>query len=96
MTSSARPIAAPCPTCGAELPGTLLACPSCGTLVHAGELTRLAGIAQEAERQGRFEMRGRSMQGWLRVDDEGVRTKRELVPWVKRGVAYARSLPPKG
>jgi TfoX/Sxy family transcriptional regulator of competence genes len=43
----------------------------------------------------RFEMRGREMDGWLRVDDEGVRTKRELEPWVKRGVAYARSLPPK-
>jgi hypothetical protein len=45
---------------------------------------------------GPFEMRGRSMQGWLRVDTEGVRTKRQLEPWVKRGVAYARSLPPKG
>ncbi len=44
----------------------------------------------------KFEMRGREMQGWLRVDDEGVRTKRELEPWVKRGVAYARSLPAKG
>src|SRR5438067_3537286 len=43
----------------------------------------------------RFEMRGRSMDGWLRVDPEGVRTKRQLEPWVKRGVAYARSLPPK-
>jgi TfoX/Sxy family transcriptional regulator of competence genes len=43
----------------------------------------------------RFVMRGREMQGWLRVDDEGVRTKRQLEPWVKRGVAYARSLPPK-
>jgi len=42
-----------------------------------------------------FVMRGREMQGWLRVDDEGVRTKRRLEPWVKRGVAYARSLPPK-
>jgi TfoX/Sxy family transcriptional regulator of competence genes len=42
-----------------------------------------------------FEMRGREMQGWLRVDSEGVRTKRELEPWVRRGVAYARSLPPK-
>ena len=42
-----------------------------------------------------FEMRGRSMQGWLRVETEGVRTKRQLEPWVKRGVAYARSLPPK-
>ena len=38
-----------------------------------------------------FEMRGRAMQGWLRVDAEGVRTKRQLEPWVKRGVAYARA-----
>jgi TfoX/Sxy family transcriptional regulator of competence genes len=44
---------------------------------------------------GPFEMRGRAMQGWLRVDEEGVRTKRQLEPWVGRGVAYARSLPPK-
>ena len=43
-----------------------------------------------------FEMRGRPMQGWLRVDPEGVRTKRQLAPWVRRGAAYARSLPPKG
>jgi TfoX/Sxy family transcriptional regulator of competence genes len=42
-----------------------------------------------------FEMRGREMRGWLRVDGAGVRTKRELEPWVKRGVAYARSLPSK-
>ena len=41
-------------------------------------------------------MRGREMQGWLRVASEGVRTKRQLEPWVKRGVGYARSLPPKG
>jgi TfoX/Sxy family transcriptional regulator of competence genes len=43
----------------------------------------------------RFEMRGRAMQGWLRVDAEGVLTERELEPWVRRGVAHARSLPPK-
>jgi TfoX/Sxy family transcriptional regulator of competence genes len=42
-----------------------------------------------------FEMRGREMKGWLRVDAEGVQTKGQLAPWVKRGVAYARSLPPK-
>jgi TfoX/Sxy family transcriptional regulator of competence genes len=42
-----------------------------------------------------FEMRGRAMQGWLRVAPEGVRTKRQLEPWVKRGVGFARSLPPK-
>jgi TfoX/Sxy family transcriptional regulator of competence genes len=39
-----------------------------------------------------FEMRGREMQGWLRVDSEGLRTKRQLAPWVRDGVAYARSL----
>ena len=43
----------------------------------------------------RFEMRGRAMDGWLRVDTEGVRTKRQLEPWVRRGVTYARSLPKK-
>jgi TfoX/Sxy family transcriptional regulator of competence genes len=42
-----------------------------------------------------FEMRGRAMQGWLRVDAEGLRTKRQLERWVARGVAYARSLPSK-
>ena len=51
MTSSTRP-ASSCPTCAAELPATVLACPSCGTLVHAAELTRLAGLAEAAERQG--------------------------------------------
>src|SRR3954471_7513907 len=43
----------------------------------------------------RFEMRGRAMDGWLRVDDEGLKTKRQLEPWVKRGVDYVRSLPAK-
>ena len=42
-----------------------------------------------------MEMRGREMSGWLRVAAEGIRTKRQLEPWVRRGVAYARSLPPK-
>lgn len=42
-----------------------------------------------------FEMRGRQMQGWLRVDDEGVRTQEQLAPWVERGATYAHSLPPK-
>jgi TfoX/Sxy family transcriptional regulator of competence genes len=42
-----------------------------------------------------FVMRGRAMQGWLRVGPEGVRTKRQLEPWVRRGVGYAGSLPVK-
>jgi TfoX-like protein len=42
-----------------------------------------------------FVMRGKAMSGWLRVDPEGVKTKRQLERWVARGVDHARSLPPK-
>ncbi len=42
-----------------------------------------------------MEMRGRSMQGWLRVGPEDLRTKRQLAKWVELGTAYARSLPAK-
>jgi len=44
---------------------------------------------------GPMEMQGRAVDGWLRVAAEGVRTKRQLEPWVRRGAGYARSLPPK-
>jgi hypothetical protein len=40
-------------------------------------------------------MAGRQSKGWVRVAAEGVRTKRQLEPWVRRGVAYAKDLPPK-
>jgi len=43
----------------------------------------------------RFEMRGREMDGWLRVDAKALKTDDELRRWVSQGVIYARSLPPK-
>jgi TfoX/Sxy family transcriptional regulator of competence genes len=43
----------------------------------------------------RFVMREREMNGWLRVDPGAIETDDELARWVSRGVAYARSLPPK-
>lgn len=43
-----------------------------------------------------FVMRGRAMEGWLRIGPEGLRTKRDLQRWVQRGVSYARTLPSKG
>lgn len=43
----------------------------------------------------RFEMRGRSMDGWLRVAPDAVETDDAMRTWVGRGVAYVRSLPPK-
>ena len=42
-----------------------------------------------------MEMRGREMRGWMRVDADAVKTKKQLSAWVDRGVGYARSLPPK-
>jgi hypothetical protein len=42
-----------------------------------------------------MEMRGRQMQGWLRVGPEDLRTKRHLAKWVELGTTYARSLPAK-
>jgi TfoX/Sxy family transcriptional regulator of competence genes len=41
-----------------------------------------------------MEMRGRSMAGWLRLESAEVENA-DVVPWVNRGVAYARSLPAK-
>ena len=43
----------------------------------------------------RFVMRGSAMNGWLRVDEPAIKSKRQLERWVKIGVDYARSLPPK-
>lgn len=43
----------------------------------------------------RMVMGGRELDGWLSIDAEGVRTKRQLEPWVKRALAYAGALPPK-
>jgi TfoX/Sxy family transcriptional regulator of competence genes len=41
-------------------------------------------------------MRGRAMTGWLRVGSAEVESGDELERWVRTGVGYARSLPPKG
>jgi TfoX/Sxy family transcriptional regulator of competence genes len=42
-----------------------------------------------------MEMAGREARGWLRVDTDGVKTKRQLQSWVTRGRDYAKSLKPK-
>ncbi len=43
-----------------------------------------------------MEMRGRQMQGWLRVGADDLRTEPQLRKWVELGTTYARSLPAKG
>ena len=42
-----------------------------------------------------MQMRGREMNGWLRLDAADVEAQHDLAEWVERGTAYARSLPPK-
>jgi TfoX/Sxy family transcriptional regulator of competence genes len=42
-----------------------------------------------------MEMRGRPMQGWLRVEAGDVQGEPELTRWVTLGTTYARSLPAK-
>jgi TfoX/Sxy family transcriptional regulator of competence genes len=44
----------------------------------------------------RMEMGGRRMNGWLRVTADAVTTDASLAEWVRRGVGYVRTLPPKG
>jgi hypothetical protein len=43
----------------------------------------------------RMEMRGREMDGWLRVADDALGNADDFARWVRIGVTYARSLPPK-
>jgi TfoX N-terminal domain len=40
-------------------------------------------------------MRGRAMDGWVRVRADAVADDASLQVWVDRGVSYALSLPPK-
>jgi hypothetical protein len=43
-----------------------------------------------------FDMTGRPMRGWILVEAAGIATDAQLGAWVERGVAFARTLPPKG
>ncbi|MET0900375.1 MAG: TfoX/Sxy family protein [Mycobacterium sp.] len=40
-------------------------------------------------------MGGRQTRGWVRVSEDGVKSKRQLQSWVSRGAQHAQSLPPK-
>ncbi|HVS29671.1 MAG TPA: TfoX/Sxy family protein [Solirubrobacteraceae bacterium] len=42
-----------------------------------------------------MQMGGRTMDGWITIAPEGLKTKRELAGWVKRGISFAKTLPPK-
>lgn len=52
MNPAAPPPPLPCPKCQAQLAPSLLACPGCGHLVHAGRLNELARQAAEFQTAG--------------------------------------------
>ena len=64
-----------------------------GLLVRADPETSDALLTSTGVRP--MEMRGKQMQGWLRVDSDATRTERQLERWVRLGVGYARTLPAK-
>jgi hypothetical protein len=49
----------------------------------------------QAPHTGRFVMRGREMDGWLRIDPAAVDTDADLAHWIDIGITYARTLPAK-
>jgi hypothetical protein len=65
-----------------------------GGLLLRVDPARTASLLKEPDVR-RFEMRGREMDGWLRVDESVVKSDEELRRWAGVGVDYARSLPPK-
>jgi TfoX/Sxy family transcriptional regulator of competence genes len=42
-----------------------------------------------------FDMTGRPMKGWLVVEPDEIKTAKQLGKWVKLGVEFALTLPPK-
>ena len=65
-----------------------------GGLLLRVDPAQTAAVVSEPDVR-RFEMRGREMDGWLRVDEVVIETDDELRRWVGIGTSYARSLAPK-
>ena len=42
-----------------------------------------------------FDMTGRPMKGWLVVEGDGIKTDQQLNTWIKEGIEFALTLPPK-
>jgi TfoX/Sxy family transcriptional regulator of competence genes len=42
-----------------------------------------------------FDLTGKPMKGWLVVEAEGCKTHKQLSAWVREGIEFASTLPPK-
>jgi TfoX/Sxy family transcriptional regulator of competence genes len=42
-----------------------------------------------------FDMGGRPIKGWIMISPEGCASDKVLLSWIEKGIAFAKSLPPK-
>ena len=42
-----------------------------------------------------FDLTGKPMKGWLLIEAEGLKTEKQLNAWIKEGIEFASTLPPK-
>jgi TfoX/Sxy family transcriptional regulator of competence genes len=71
---------------------------ACG--VHQDNLIVRVGIERYSQAMQRpytrpFDITGKAMKGWLMVAPPGYQSEQDLEAWVKLGVDFARTLPPK-
>jgi TfoX/Sxy family transcriptional regulator of competence genes len=62
---------------------------------QGGLLLRVNDDFEDEPHAAPFVMRGKAMDGWLRVSAAGCEGDQELALWVARGLAGAQALPPK-
>ena len=62
-------------------------------IVRVGPEKYAEALAQSHTRA--FDMTGHPMAGWIMVEPAGCATEKALQAWVEKGLAFARSLPPK-
>jgi len=62
-------------------------------IVRVGPANYDKALAAPVARQ--FDITGRPMKGWVMVEAGGFATERALKDWVRQGIEFARTLPPK-
>jgi TfoX/Sxy family transcriptional regulator of competence genes len=62
-------------------------------IVRVGAARHAQSLAQPHTRI--FDFSGRPMNGWVMVAPGGCSSDQDLQTWVRQGVAFAKSLPPK-
>jgi TfoX N-terminal domain len=71
-----------------------VAASSTGGLLLRVDPAQTAALVEEPHAE-RFVMGGREMDGWLRIDPDGIATDEALARWSGIGLGYVATLPPK-